>query len=448
MRPFEILEKKYRGLLYEYLLESPAMILGERFKGGIFRPSSKVLRYSQITGALRAELGIQDIHAAGVIERFDIDFFIYSPQDKVAGRSKVPLTAEVLTNVRARMYIASPTDLPEKLVLRIGALATKGFGESRLRLERVIKAGELRKSIGETSRTLREGGLPELAARLPLREEIYMGVFEVTKIIKPIYYYMFYPTSPITVYYELSLKEDSIVIAPSILIRKHEEIFLEGWGMSSIDSLIKRIARDGRLRGIQFTREELNDLAEIYERYGFTVAEIHLRRRIERARGARNEQEQYKLRTLLDVLNLVESSRIPRQMGAYIIRPRYNSYDEEEIPMSIKYVEYEIVLRTESPFRVGRKKDPFTTIDQHIIMIGNRVVIPGTTLKGALREAIERYLIENYSNKPGMRPCLPATPQTVTPDEMELIHQGKYKGAGCHFRVCLVAKETLGVKTR
>ncbi len=317
MKPFEVLEKKYRGLLYEYLLESPAMILGERFKGGVFRPSSKVLRYSQITGALRAKLGIQDIHAVGVIERFDIDFFVYSPQDKVAGRSKIPLMTEVLTSVQARVYIASLTNLPEELVLRTGALATKGFGESRLKLDRIIEAGELRKSIGETSRILREGGLPELATRLPLREEIYVGVFGVAKIIKPIYCYMFHPTSPTTGYYELSLKEGSIVIAPSILIRKRGEMFLEGWGMSSIDSLIKRIAQDRRLRGIQFTSRELNDLAEIYERYGFTVAEIHLRRKMERAR---NEQEQYKLRALLGILNLIESSRIPRQMGAYIIK--------------------------------------------------------------------------------------------------------------------------------
>ena len=316
MKPLEILEKKYRGLLHEYLLESPAMILGERFKGGVFRPSSKVLRYSQITGALRAELGIQDIHAVGVIERLDIDFFIYSPQDKVAGRSKIPLIAEVLTNVRARVYIASPSDLPEKLVLHIGALVTKGFGESHLKLERVIGAGELRKSIGETHRILKEG-LPELATRLPLREEIYVGIFGVTKIIKPIYCYMFYPTSPTTGYYELSLKEGSIVIAPSILIRNRGEMFLKGWGMSCIDSLVKRIAQDRRLRGIQFTSRELNELAEIYERYGFTVAEIHLRRKMERAR---NEQERYKLRTLLGILNLVESSRIPRQIGAYIIK--------------------------------------------------------------------------------------------------------------------------------
>ena len=41
-------------------------------------------------------------------------------------------------------------------------------------------------------------------------------------------------------------------------------MFHEGWGMSSIDSLVERIARDRRLRGIQFTSRELNDLADIY----------------------------------------------------------------------------------------------------------------------------------------------------------------------------------------
>ncbi len=317
MKPLEILESKYRGQLYEYLLESPAMILGERFKGGVFRPSSKVLRYSQITGALKAELGIQDIHAVGIIEKFNIDFFVYSPQDKVAGRSKIPLMAEVLTDVRARVYIASPKDLPEELFLRVGALATKGFGESHLKLVRVIEVSKLKKSIGETSRILSERGVPELATRLPLREEVYKGVFGISRIIKPIYCYMFYPTSPTTGYYELSLKEGSIVIAPSILIRKRGEIFLEGWGMSSIDSLVEKIARDRRLRGIQFTSRELNDLAEIYEKYGFTIAEIHLRRKMERTR---NKQEQYKLRTLLNILNLIEKSRIPRPIGAYIIR--------------------------------------------------------------------------------------------------------------------------------
>jgi len=101
--------------------------------------------------------------------------------------------------------------------------------------------------------------------------------------------------------------------------------------------------------------------------------------------------------------------------------------------MSVNYAEYEIIIATESPFRVGRKRDPLTSVEQPITMIGNRVAIPGTTLKGALREAMERYLIENCSDKPGMKPCLPATPQTVTEDEKELIKTGKYKGTSCHY---------------
>ncbi|ALU12580.1 hypothetical protein EYM_05390 [Ignicoccus islandicus DSM 13165] len=89
-----MLEKKHRGLLYEYLLESLAMILGERFKGGMFRPSYKVLRYGQITGALRAELGIRGIHAVGIIERFDVASLSTHPKDKVASIAEPPFSTQ------------------------------------------------------------------------------------------------------------------------------------------------------------------------------------------------------------------------------------------------------------------------------------------------------------------------------------------------------------------
>jgi len=101
--------------------------------------------------------------------------------------------------------------------------------------------------------------------------------------------------------------------------------------------------------------------------------------------------------------------------------------------LTITYRQYEITLTTESPFRIGRKRDPFTSIEQPIIVLGGRIVIPGTTLKGALREEMERYLIEKYSDRPGMKPCIPATPQTLTQDEYELIRRGIYKGPGCHY---------------
>jgi len=314
MKPCELLEKEYRGILYEYLLESPAMILGERFKGGVFRPSSKVLRYSQITGALRSELGVQNLHAVGIIQRFNVDFFVYSPQDKVAGRSKVPLTVEVLTDVQARVYVASPIDLPEEFSLHIGGLITKGFGESHLKLVQEIKSDYLKKSIGEVGK---KGG-QSLATRLPLREEIYKGIFGISRIVKPIYCYMFYPTSPMTGYYELSLKEGSIVIAPTNILKSDYDEISCGWeSMSSIDSLVERIAQNPRLRKTKFSSTELNELAEIYEKHGYRLAEVHLRRKME---SAKKDQERDKLQTLLYILGLIENSHIPRHIGGYIIK--------------------------------------------------------------------------------------------------------------------------------
>ena len=70
---------------------------------------------------------------------------------------------------------------------------------------------------------------------------------------------------------------------------------------------------------------------------------------------------------------------------------------------------FKIVLETKSPFRIGGKKDPFSALDQPIVRIGEQVVVPGTTLKGAIREEIEKYLIEKYPGKSEMKPCIPSS---------------------------------------
>ncbi len=106
----------------------------------------------------------------------------------------------------------------------------------------------------------------------------------------------------------------------------------------------------------------------------------------------------------------------------------------------MEFREYKIVLETKSPFRIGGGKDPFSAIDQPIIKIGEKIVIPGTTLKGALRESLEKYLIQNYSDKEGMKPCIPASERTLSEDEKRLIKIGKYKGASCHYP-CKIEKD-------
>jgi CRISPR/Cas system CSM-associated protein Csm3 (group 7 of RAMP superfamily) len=113
----------------------------------------------------------------------------------------------------------------------------------------------------------------------------------------------------------------------------------------------------------------------------------------------------------------------------------------------IKEKEYEITLVTKEPFRVGGVENPLSGTDNPVAKVGDRIAVPGSTLKGAYREAIERYLIDNFfdQNKKvwlneSFRPCIPST--KLTPDEKELVENKFYKfynlkwdnkGDGCHY---------------
>ncbi len=101
-----------------------------------------------------------------------------------------------------------------------------------------------------------------------------------------------------------------------------------------------------------------------------------------------------------------------------------------------KYIRYEIELVTKAPFRIGGVKPvPGTRdVDSPIVKLGNNVVVQGTSLKGALRAELERYLIDRFFDKENkrwtdewMKPCIPADEKTVSPDEKKLIERGLYK---------------------
>lgn len=87
--------------------------------------------------------------------------------------------------------------------------------------------------------------------------------------------------------------------------------------------------------------------------------------------------------------------------------------------MKVKTIHIKLV--TASPFRVGGARDPLHEIDNPIVMIGNKIVIPGSTIKGALRSQLEEY----FSTTLKIPPCLP----TERPSEAEesLIRNGKYR---------------------
>lgn len=96
----------------------------------------------------------------------------------------------------------------------------------------------------------------------------------------------------------------------------------------------------------------------------------------------------------------------------------------------VEIKELKVELETKSPFRVGAKKS-FAGIDQPIVKIGGRIVVPGTSLKGALRQEIENYLIEKFSNNPEMKLCIPAS--SLSKDEEELLRNNKYRRSSCHY---------------
>lgn len=101
--------------------------------------------------------------------------------------------------------------------------------------------------------------------------------------------------------------------------------------------------------------------------------------------------------------------------------------------MMIETKELKIELETISPFRIGGKKDPFSASDQPIARIGDKFAVQGTSLKGALRHEIEKYLIDKYSSMNSMKPCIPSSERSLSTDERELITSGKYKGVSCGY---------------
>lgn len=153
--------------------------------------------------ALRKWLGNHNIHAVGVINSCESDYFVYSPTERFTKVSKIPLQTEVLNNVEGRVYILKNDDLelPKNFEIFLGALISKGFGRCNLKLEGKIENQLVRLGI--------------LNTRIPCR---YKHYFSIKSIKTPIYGYLFESTSDTDGYYIKSLFEGSKIVGPDFLL--------------------------------------------------------------------------------------------------------------------------------------------------------------------------------------------------------------------------------------
>ncbi len=103
-----------------------------------------------------------------------------------------------------------------------------------------------------------------------------------------------------------------------------------------------------------------------------------------------------------------------------------------------KIKDYAVALTTLEPLRIGGVEDPVSGIDNPVTMVGNRLVVPGPSLKGALRNEVERHLIylhwkdpHSFDNKQAFQPCIPTT--RLSSHEQKLLEQAKYRKVSCHY---------------
>ncbi|GAB6283676.1 MAG: hypothetical protein STSR0008_24650 [Ignavibacterium sp.] len=196
-------------------VNAQAIAIGERIKGGTFRPCIETIPTSTLKGSFRDNFGLTDALAIGFFREgtYEKDTFTYAPFDAFLGTAKLPISLEYLKPangikvVGADIYVVKneTTEFFTKVTsteISLGALKSKGFGRCKLRYIREVKP---------------DSKIGYLRGRLLEQEH---NAFGITKVIKPCYGYLFYPTSEVSGIYKRALFEGSIIEGPEILIKK------------------------------------------------------------------------------------------------------------------------------------------------------------------------------------------------------------------------------------
>jgi len=189
-------------MISKYKFYSDFLCLGERVKGGVYRPSAKTIPYSQIRGALKEEFGCK-LHAVGVIDSCEIGHLAITPKDRLNDGVRLPIRAMFLEEVKGKVFVVDEDKtLPEEFFINMGGLRSRGFGLCHLKKEDMV----------DEEKDIDEGWL---RTRIP---KDLIGIFGI-KVIKPRYGYLYESIDVETGKYILSYFEGSKVKGPKFLIK-------------------------------------------------------------------------------------------------------------------------------------------------------------------------------------------------------------------------------------
>jgi hypothetical protein len=211
-------------IVWEFNFSSELLCIGERVKGGRYKPTAVTLRYSQLVGALRLRAEFAEIEAVGCLTSFRKEFLAHSLTDRYADKAKLPLKVEYLTDVRGKVYIFSEKEdirFSNLFDIKLGAMLSMGFGACRLEFIKSFRGDEQEK---------KEGGF---ISRLPIRAQnqhelnrmiesgeltLFLKKFGIDRVLQPFFGYLFRPVNEHTGHYELALFEQSRVNTAGFLI--------------------------------------------------------------------------------------------------------------------------------------------------------------------------------------------------------------------------------------
>ena len=190
---------------YCYKLTSPALHVGDRFKGGIYKPTVDYLRATTITFALRRYLSTDEIYAFGGRIKGLKKVMVRNPHDRkiAVGRTtgdRGPIQIEYFENAECDVYVNR--DIGNELMISVGGFKSLGMGISVLSKVSKIESG------------INTG---YLITAIPLE---WKDVFEIRREIASIYGYLFMPENIVSGSYVKSLMPGSFIAGLDILVIK------------------------------------------------------------------------------------------------------------------------------------------------------------------------------------------------------------------------------------